>query len=126
MPGRVAEGLADYVRLWGTLGGPAWNTWVPFLAELRALFASFIGAHPHEIAVSPCISTALTTVASLFDYRQRNQVVIADLDFPTIGHQWLARRGQGVEISWVRSADRIRVPLDAFQSAINEIGRAHV
>ncbi len=119
MPARAAEGLAEYARLWGTLGGPAWSTWIQFLTELRALFASFIGAHPHEIAVSPCISTALTTVASFFDYRPRNQVVITDLDFPTIGHQWLARRRQGVEITWVRSADRIRVPLDAFEAAIN-------
>jgi selenocysteine lyase/cysteine desulfurase len=120
MPARAAEGLADYARLWSTLGGPAWNTWIQFLVELRELFARFIGAHPHEIAVSPCISTALTTVASFFDYRLRHQVVIADLDFPTIGHQWLARRRQGVEIAWVRSADRIRVPLQAFEAAIND------
>ncbi len=120
MPARAAEALAEYARLWGNLGGPAWNAWLPFLVELRALYASLIGARPHEIAVSPAISTALTTVASLFDYRARNQVVIADLDFPTIGHQWLAKRRQGVEIVWVRSPDRMRVPLEAFARAITE------
>jgi kynureninase len=118
MPAGAADALAEYARLWGTLGGPAWNTWLPYLADLRALYAGFIGAHAHEIAISPCISTALASVASLFDYRERNQVVIADLDFPTIGHQWLARRRQGVEIAWVRSPDRIRIPLEAYEAAL--------
>jgi len=118
MPARAADALAEYARLWGNQGGPAWETWLEFLRQLRAVYGRFIGAHPHEIAVSPCISTALTSVASLFDYRQRNEVVIADLDFPTVGHQWLAKRRQGVEVVWARSRDGVGVPLEAYEAAI--------
>ncbi len=118
MPVRAGDALAEYARLWGERGGPAWSTWLEFLRELRALYARFIGAYPHEIAISPCISTALTSVASLFDYRERNEVVIADLDFPTVGHQWLAKRRQGVEVVWARSRDGVGVPLEAYEAAI--------
>ena len=43
-----------------------------------------------------------------------------ELDFPTVGHQWLARERLGVELVVVPSPDGISVPLEAFAEAIDE------
>jgi kynureninase len=59
-------------------------------------------------------------VASSFDYGRRPKVVIADMDFPTDGHTWLALERQGVQVEFVRSPDRITVPLELFERAVDE------
>ena len=50
----------------------------------------------------------------------RPRVVTTALDFPTIGHQWLARAALGVELVVVPSADGLTVELDDFAAAIDE------
>jgi selenocysteine lyase/cysteine desulfurase len=45
---------------------------------------------------------------------------MSNLDFPTLGHQFLAKRRLGVEVELVQSPDRVTVPLDLFEAAIDE------
>ncbi len=94
-----------------------------------------------EITLAPNVSTALAVVASALDpihrgdratlellaaagvpagTAPRTRVVTTALDFPTIGHQWLARAPLGVELVIVPSPDGLTVPLDAFAEAIDE------
>jgi selenocysteine lyase/cysteine desulfurase len=93
---------------------------MPKLDEAKERFARLIGARPHEVTVSHSISSALTTIASCFLYADRNAVVCADLDFPTIAYQWLARQREGVEVRFARSRDRIIVPMEAYADVVNE------
>jgi selenocysteine lyase/cysteine desulfurase len=46
-------------------------------------------------------------------------VVCADLDFPTIPYQWLARAREGVRVRYARSPDRVRVPLEAYEAVVD-------
>src|SRR5918999_1421637 len=105
-------------------------------------------------ALAPNVSTALASVASTLeplhrgdeqmmgDLREgtdlpdeptgllRTRVVTTALDFPTLGHQWLARRPLGIEVIVLPSPDGLTVPLDAFDEAIDErtalVATAHV
>ena len=52
--------------------------------------------------------------------RPRTRVVTTALDFPTVGHQWLARAPLGVELVVVPSADGMTVALEDFAAAIDE------
>ncbi len=121
MPRRGEAALAEYARTWSSLGGRAWfDHWVGVLDGLRGDFAGVLGADPGEIALAPAASAALVGVASSFDYVKRPKVVISDMDFPTDGHTWLALERAGVQVEFVRSPDRIRVPLDLFERAIDD------
>lgn len=121
LPRRGAAALAEYSRTWTELGGRAWyEHWVGELDLLRSDVARVLGADVDEVALEPAVSAALVTIASSFDYAKRNKVVVADLDFPTDGHTWLALEKAGVEVEFVHSPDGVTVPLDLFERAIDE------
>lgn len=117
----VRRALDQYAALWTEQGGRAWYShWMEELEALRADFAAVLGAEPDEIALQPGVSTALVAVASAIDYSKRDTVVVADIDFPTDGHVFLARAHQGVNVRFVHSPDGVSVPLEAFAAAIDE------
>lgn len=118
---RSMAGLAEFQAEWNERGAAAWyDGWIPKLDELRAAYGRVIGAGRGEVALSPNVSTALSTVASCLQYGERPRVVVADVDFPTISHQWLAKARLGVEVVSVPSDGRVRVPLDRWEEAIDE------
>ncbi len=121
LPKRGAKALEEYARTWTELGGRAWyQHWVGLLDDLRADFAGVLGADLDEVALEPAVSAALVTIASSFDYSKRNKVVVADIDFPTDGHTWLALARHGVEVEFVHSPDGATVPLELFERAVDE------
>src|SRR2546426_1079758 len=94
---RVASAVRQFTELWDASGAAAWyGPWLGEIERLREQFAALIGAWPDEIAIFPSVTTALTAVASAFDYRARPRVGISDLEFPTTVYQWLGK-GAGVD-----------------------------
>ena len=62
---------------------------------------------------------ALTTLATGLPLPEgRRKVLIGELDFPTIGHQWLSR--PQFEVEFVPSPDGIAIPPEAFAERIDE------
>jgi selenocysteine lyase/cysteine desulfurase len=119
--GRVIAALDQYRDDWSAHGAPAWwKAWIPQLDAARERFARLIGAGTHEVTISHSISSALSSIASTFDYRDRSVAVCADLDFPTIPYQWFAKEREGVEVRFARSTDRIRVPLESYEAVVDE------
>ncbi|MBE3566947.1 MAG: aminotransferase class V-fold PLP-dependent enzyme [Thermogemmatispora sp.] len=113
--------LAEFTERWNEWGAHAWyEIWLGELERARRQFAAIIGAEPHEVALAPNVSVALGAIASAFDYRQRNKVVLADMDFPTLAYQWLAKRRLGVECVFVESPDRICTPPELFEEKVDE------
>jgi selenocysteine lyase/cysteine desulfurase len=92
----------------------------PAMGELKTSFARLAGCGAGELAITTNVSIALSTIASALDYRERNKVVLSELDFPTDGHVWLAQRRRGVEIERLRSPDGLTIPLEAYDRAIDE------
>lgn len=111
--------LGEFQALWNTMGASAWyELWLGRLAELRGLVTTLWNARPEEVALSPSVSAALSSLASAVDYRQRNRVVISELDFPTLAYQWLAR--PEVELVRVPSDDGIGIAPERWAEYIDE------
>ena len=118
---RVRDAVSRFLDLWGAQGAAAWHgPWWEEMDALRASAARLLGADPDEVALHPSITSALSAVAGCFDYERRPRVVAADIDFPTVAYQWLARRSRGVEVVFARSPDELGVPLEEFEGAIDE------
>ena len=139
---RSRRRLDAFLADWDELGARAWyKRWLDELDRLRDDFGAIIGVAGPEIALAPSVSAALAVVASALDplhrgdpaalerlasagvpagHAPRTRVVTTALDFPTVGHQWLARAPLGVELVVVPSPDGLTVPLDAFAAAIDE------
>lgn len=114
-----AEGRLDRFREeWHEYGASAWyETWMGRLAELRGRVASMIGADADEVALAASVSAALASVASALDYRKKSRVVVAELDFPTLAYQWMAR--PDLEVVRVPSHDHATVALERWAEAVD-------
>jgi len=112
--------LGEYQRLWNTMGASAWyELWVGRIAELRGRVAALWNARDVEIGLSPSVSAALSSISSAIDHSGgRNRVVVADLDFPTLVYQWLAK--PGIEVVRVPSDDGIGIPPERWAEYIDE------
>ncbi|HET7683218.1 MAG TPA: aminotransferase class V-fold PLP-dependent enzyme [Marmoricola sp.] len=87
--------------------GAPWERWTGVVDSARAAFASFINAAPEEIAVVSCASEGAYHVASTRDWAARSRIVSTDMEFPSIGHVWLAQRSRGAEVDYVGNHDGI-------------------
>ena len=84
----VKESIQNYMDSWEQ-GGMDWMQWMQECEEARELFAKQINAKPSEVAIVSSVSHAAAAIStSLKPIGKRNQVVITDFDFPTIGHVW--------------------------------------
>jgi selenocysteine lyase/cysteine desulfurase len=115
--GRAA--LDRYARDWDEKGTPVWfSDWLPLLERFRDRIGELLGAPAGTTAIAPSVSVALSTLATGLPLPPgRNKVLIADLDFPTIGHQWLSR--PAFEVEFVRSRDGVTIPPSAFAERID-------
>ncbi|MGH2667893.1 MAG: aminotransferase class V-fold PLP-dependent enzyme, partial [bacterium] len=126
---RVRAAIVRHLDLWDDQGASAWyGPWLQELEDLRAKFAALVGARPDEVALFPNVSTALSVVASGLPFAERPEVVTTTMDFPTVGHQFLVKRG--VAVQHAKSADGVRVPAGAVEELLTErtaaLATAHV
>lgn len=117
---RVAAAVRTFLTQWDGAGAAAWyGPWLGEIEALRGTFARLIGAEPDEVAVFPSITAALTAVASAFDYRARPGVVLSEREFPTTVYQWSVKDRRGVDLTLLRPADPLTVPLELYAGAVD-------
>src|SRR5258708_2002375 len=116
--GRAA--LDRYARDWDEKGTPVWySDWIPLLARFRERIGDLLNAPGGTTAIAPSVSVALTTLATGLPLAEgRSKVLIGELDFPTIGHQWLSR--PQFEVEFVPSQDGVTIPPSAFAERIDD------
>lgn len=113
----VEAGLEDYIASWHEQGSP-WETWVDHYEAARAAFARFINASPNEVAIVTSASAGINSIASALGFRERNNVVMGEFEFPTMGHVWLAQRTRGAKIQFVGAVDN-RIPSTSYEKMID-------
>src|SRR5258708_763686 len=120
LPKRGRAALARYAQNWDEQGTPAWySDWLPLLARFRERIAELLQAPAGTTAIAPSVSVALTTLATGLPLpKGRNKVLIGELDFPTIGHQWLSR--PDFQVEFVPSPDGMTIPPSAFAERIDD------
>jgi kynureninase len=119
IPRRGRAALAKYAQDWDEQGTPVWySTWLPLLERFRGKVGELLNAPAGSTAIAPSVSVALTTLASGLPLPEgRNKVLIGELDFPTIGHQWLSR--PEFEVEFVPSRDGMTIQPEAFAERID-------
>ena len=98
----VESGFDDFIESWHEQGSP-WETWVERYEEARTAFASFINASPDEVAIVTSVSAGINGIASAFNFRDRNKVVMGEFEFPTMGQVWLGQRVRGAEVQFTQA-----------------------
>jgi kynureninase len=117
---RSMAAMTRFQEYWNQYGASAWySIWMGELVALRQKFARLIGAGEHEVAIAPNVSGALGEIASGLDLGDRNRVLLAEMDFPTLAYQWLARRRTGIDVAFIESPDRITLPVERFAAQMD-------
>ena len=119
LPRSGQAALHRYAQDWDEQGTPVWfTTWLPLLERFRGRVGELLGAPAGSTAIAPSVSVALTTLATGLPLPPgRNKVLIGELDFPTVGHQWLSR--PGFEVEFVPSRDGMTISPEAFAERID-------
>jgi len=116
---RAMARIATFHEQWHSYGASAWyELWLGAIEELRGRVARMLGADASDVALTASTSVALATIASAIDYSRRPKVVIAELDFPTLGYQWMVR--DDVEVVRVRSDDGATIDPARFAEAVDD------
>jgi kynureninase len=119
LPRSGTEALHRYAADWNEQGTPVWySTWLPLLERFRSRIGELLKAPAGSTAIAPSVSVALTTLATGLPLPEgRRKVLIGELDFPTIGHQWLSR--PDFEVEFVPTEDGMTIPPSAFAERID-------
>jgi kynureninase len=116
---RAESRIQQFHEDWHNYGASAWyDIWLGRIAELRSRVAAMLNVQDTELAITHSTSAALASVATAIDYSQRNKVVVADLDFPTLPYQWLIR--PGVEVVYVPTDDGATISPARFAEVVDE------
>src|ERR1700686_1419133 len=120
LPRRGRAALARYAQDWDEQGTPVWfSEWIPLLEKFRERIGELLSAPAGSPAIAPSGSVALTPLATGLPLPAgRDKILIGELDFPTIGHQWLSR--PEYEVEFVPSADGMTIPPEAFAGRLDK------
>ncbi|WP_407545283.1 aminotransferase class V-fold PLP-dependent enzyme [Priestia sp. HNGD-A6] len=115
----VSQAIEDYHNELLLLG-TNWKQATLKLEATREKFAELINAEPDEIAILPSVSDALSAVATSLSYHpSKNEIIVTDMDFPTVGHVWYAQEKHGATVSLMRSLDGV-IPLKQYEKDVTE------
>ena len=122
MPGRAAESLAEYARVWATRGVRAWEErWWEMGREVGDKVAAIIGASPGSVSMHENVTTAVMIALSTVTPRPpRNRIVCLAADFPSTIYLHRAQEPVGFEVTLVPAEADFTVRSDRLLEAIDE------
>lgn len=93
-------------------GALHWRAWYAEYDLLRAAAARLLNADANEIAILKNTSEGLSFVAEGYPWREGDNVITTDLEFPSNATPWKALQRRGVECRVLRSRDGAYAPAD--------------
>jgi selenocysteine lyase/cysteine desulfurase len=115
---QAAEALANYVSMKGRAEqGRRHHDEVT--NTCRASVAALFSATPDEIAFLGSASDAINAVAGVLSLSPGDNVVINDLEFPSVALPWMRLRAEGLEVRVVHH-ENWTLPTDLLLSAMDE------
>jgi selenocysteine lyase/cysteine desulfurase len=100
--------------------GSSWEHWIAQSERARTAFARLLHARPESVAVTASASAGVASLASAFDFGERDTVVTTDLEFPTIGQIWHAQARRGARVVHVPAEADNTLSLERLAAAIDE------
>jgi len=117
---RVRDAINNYLDNWLTVGMD-WESWVEEVNLAKVEFAKLINADPSEIAVSSCVSEAISSIANSLDYTgKRKKVVVTDAEFPTVDYIWLANQRYGAKVDFISVNENHQIGIEEYEKHIDE------
>lgn len=116
--GPAMEAVSQWSRQSVEEGDMVWPQWARGVEETRKTAANLIGADEDEVAFIPNTTYGIGLVAEGLPWRQGDNVVILDNEFPTNVYPWLNLAERGVETRRVPTVSGA-VSLDDLASAID-------
>jgi cysteine desulfurase/selenocysteine lyase len=87
-------------------------------ASCKAGLAHLLGVSSEEIALLGSASEAVNAVAGIIDFRPGDNMVINDLEFPSVALPWLRLRKLGIEVRVVRHQNW-EIPASSLLSVVD-------
>ena len=97
LPRRVAEAIAAHNDNVRDRGAADWRRWYAAIEAAREKAAAFVRGKRSEIAFLPNTSWGLNLVAQAFPWKEGDNVVADDMEFPSNAYPWLMLEKRGVE-----------------------------
>lgn len=102
---RAYEAMERFLRDQRDFGAAHWREWYAEYDRLRESAARLIGAQPSEIAILKNTSEGISFVAAGLRWREDDNVITTDLEFPSNWTPWKRLESRGVEVRVVGSRD---------------------
>ena len=118
LPRRVEEAIRAHIENVRERGAADWRRWYAGIEETREKAARLIGAKPGEIAFLPNTSWGLNLVAQAFPWKEGDNVVTDDMEFPSNAYPWLALEKRGIDCRLARNRGG-RVTLDEIAAKVD-------
>jgi selenocysteine lyase/cysteine desulfurase len=115
----VKASVTKYMNSWEQ-SGMDWEMWMTACEEARSQFAQLINAEPCEIAIVSSVSHAVSAIAtSLKPQAKKNEILVTDFDFPTVGHVWLSHQ-ERYQINYLEAKEDGTISLEDYEKAISD------
>lgn len=101
LPTHVLDASRFYLAEASTRGEKHWERTLPLAESLRGALADLLGVDLEEIAFTRNTSEGLSVLAFGLDWRDGDNVVIPEREFPANVYPWLALGRRGVETRFV-------------------------
>ncbi len=118
LPRRVAEAITAHTENTRDRGAADWRRWYAEIDKTREKAAQFLGAHHSEIAFLPSTSWGLNLVAHSFPWKEGDNVVGDDMEFPANVYPWMLLESRGVQYRLAKSHDG-RVTVDGIAEKVD-------
>jgi len=119
LPRRAAAAMAAHNENVRDRGAADWRRWYAAIDATRAKAARFLGAAREEIAFLPNTSWGLNLVARSFRWKDGDNVVTDDMEFPSNAYPWLALENQGIECRLAKNRGG-RITLEDIAEKVDE------
>ena len=123
MPRGVYDSLKHYGDTWAEQGVSAWNSgWFELPQTVGDKIAPLMGAAPGSVLVHQNASIANSILFGALDFsdRERDKVVITELDFPSDVYALRSWLPDHMRIHVIRSRDGVSIDTDELLDAIDE------
>ena len=119
LPRRVREAIEAFVKDATEEGTANYPEWTKEVERTRSSFAKLIGAGDDEVAFIKNTSEGISIVANGIDWKEGDNVVIPDIEFPANVYPWMNLKSRGVEVRFAKSV-RGRVPFEQIRMQVSD------
>ncbi|MEO6626316.1 MAG: aminotransferase class V-fold PLP-dependent enzyme [Burkholderiaceae bacterium] len=116
----VTDAIARYMASWSEKGMD-WGGWASVLDQAKAEFGRLINADAADIAVMSCVSDLASSVGNCLQFDgERDGIVLGEIDFPSLGHVWLAQQARGAQVQFAQPDAEGEIALEDYARLIND------